>query len=137
MVEKENALDNIENGRYLLYFIEDRIVALTALTFNNEFRGIQISWTCTHPDFRHKGYMQELFKRLILSTDEDIYCNCWYIDNNAVNLKTLMKLFNFKLVIKDMFKRNIKHNCNIYKDCPYKKENCSCGNDLYLRKGIS
>lgn len=134
MVEQENAYDNIEKGRYLVYEVDNKIVALTALTFNNEFRGIQISWTCTHPDYRHRGYMQELFKRLVQTTDENIYCNCWYIEDKSVNLKSLMELFGFELVMTDIFKRNINHNCHFPKDCPYKKENCHCGNNLYMRK---
>ena len=136
MVEEnqDNAYKNIERGRYLLYIEDNKIVALSGLCFgtDSEFNGIQITWTCTDPEYRHRGYMQELFKRIVSSTDEAIYCSCWYIGDNDINLKILMKLFNFKEVM-PYLNRNIDHYCPHSLDCPYKKEHCYCGTKLYRR----
>ncbi len=133
MVVNEGAYDNIENGRYLCYVVDDKVVAITGFCHDDEFNGIQITWTCTHPDYRHRGYMQELFKRLLATTDERIYCSCWCIADTEANLFSIMKMFGFRKVMGDYKRRWIRHHCNCKTDCPYRRENCFCSNDLYLR----
>ena len=127
--------ERIESGRYLVYEEDGKIVALTGFCFDDEFRGIQITWTCTHPDYRHKGIMQKLFDRLLQTTDEDVYCSCWHIGDNDVNLHTLMQMYGFTRVVEHTESRDIQHNCPFPVDCPYRTDHCKCGNHLYLRKG--
>ena len=136
MVIDEGALKNIENGRYLCYIANGEIVAITGLCHDDEFNGIQISWTCTAPEHRHQGYMQALFKRLLATTDEDVYCSCWFIGDKPCNLHHIMDAFGFEKVVSKYKIREIEHNCpKAYREgCPYKSEKCICGNDLYVRK---
>ena len=60
MVEYENLED-----RYYLYFEDDTLVAMSGLTSNSEYEHLEIDWTYTHPEHRHKGYMQELFAEML------------------------------------------------------------------------
>lgn len=77
---KAQALENIE-GRYLVYTLDDKIVAMTGLSSNTLYNnGLEIDWTCTHPDFRQKGYMQELFRELLKDVKTDVYCSCWRLE---------------------------------------------------------
>jgi N-acetylglutamate synthase-like GNAT family acetyltransferase len=52
------------NGRYYLYFIDDKLVAMSGINPDSEYPSSEIDWTCTHPDYRHKGIMQELFSTM-------------------------------------------------------------------------
>ena len=136
--EKHGAYENIP-GRYLLYFDKwGRLVALTGLVHNSEFRsGAEITWTCTHPDYRHKGIMHELFERLLAVTDEDIYCSCWKLSfKDKINLHHLMNDFGFELVLESHKTAIYPHKCDIGEGCPYwGGEGCTCREDLYLRRG--
>lgn len=134
---KEGAYDHIP-GRYLLYFIENKLVAMTGLIHNADYRsGCEISWTCTHPEYRHQGLMMELFKRIVSTTDEDIYCSCWKVPaKERINLCHLMEAFNFELILEGHTKNQYPHKCSVGDSCPFfTGANCVCQQDLYVRKG--
>lgn len=136
--EHEGAYDNIP-GRYLLCFLEDKLVAMTGLIHNADYNsGCEISWTCTHPEYRHQGYMMELFERIVYTTDEDIYCSCWKIPTKEhINLHHLMKEFNFELVLDSHIRSQYPHKCKVGDTCPFfTGQGCVCQQDLYVRKGI-
>lgn len=50
---------------------------MTGLTSNSEYGHLEIDWTCAHPQYRHKGYMQALFVEMLKDAHDDIYCSCW------------------------------------------------------------
>ncbi len=138
MVENEGAYDGIGDGRYLVLVTKDgTIAALTGFQHHSDYPDIEITWTTTDKRFRHKGYMQELFKRLLQTTDQPVYCCCWRVaDADRVNLQTLMNMFGFKEVIHGMNKYRSEYICPGRKGCPYwckYKEDCYCAKDLYLR----
>lgn len=136
MVELEGAYEGIDRGRYLLAEIDGEIAAVTGLCFDEEFSGYQITWSCTKPEYRRKGIMTALIKRLIAVTDEDIYCSCWRIgENKRINLYMPMINNEFEKVVANTLTHSVNHNCDSKKDCPYRTKNCFCSNDLYLRKG--
>lgn len=138
----KNNLEPYESleGRYYLYFKENSLVAMTGLTSNSEYRHLEVDWTCTHPEHRHKGYMQELFTHMLTDVKEPIYCSCWRMPNkDKVNLHTIMRLFNFKEVVQSRVHWKIPHNCflDCKGGCSYcTGSNCECYEDLYLREGI-
>ena len=137
MVVYEGAYDGIPSGKYLLMFEEgtDLLVAISGLCHSDEFPGPQITWTCTRPEYRHKGLMQDLFKRFIYSTDQTLYCSCWRIGGNElVNLHTLMSLFGFEKVEVNYRVRS-GMLCPIREGCPYYNDHCRCYNDVFMRKG--
>ena len=127
------------NGRYYLYFESDTLVAMTGLTSDSEYGHLEIDWTCTHPEHRHKGYIQELFKEMLEDKKEDVYCSCWRLpSNDRVNLYTLMSLFGFEEVIQSRVHWKVPHNCfrNYEDGCVYCTGiDCECWEDLFLRKG--
>lgn len=138
MVEKEEAFDGIPKGKYLLMFNGDNneLCAISGLCHSDELPGPQITWSCTKPEYRHKGLMKELFRRVLATTDQDVYCNCWRIGaNDFVNLHTLMDLFGFVKIDSDVSSRE-SSTCPVKSQCPYYSSLCYCHNDTYLRKGI-
>lgn len=129
--------EHLQN-RYYLYFKDNNLVAMTGLTSNSEYGHLEIDWTCTHPKYRHNGYMQELFNVMLDNVREPVYCSCWRLQyNNKANLHTIMSLFNFKEVIHSRIHWKVPHNCfRCYKGgCSYcTGSDCECYEDLYLRK---
>lgn len=132
-LEPYNDLEN----RYYLYFKNNKLVAMTGLTSNSEYNHLEVDWTCTNPEYRHKGYMQKLFKEMLNGVKEDVYCSCWRLKDKAnANLHTIMKLHNFKLVIESRVHWKVPHNCfRSYNGGCSKCTglNCECYEDLYLR----
>ena len=126
--------DNLE-GRYLLALAGNQLIAMTGLWVYTVYpNGVEIDWTCTHPKYREQGIMSELFKRLVNSTDENIYCSCWRIDDQEdgkIKLRYIMSKYGFELVMPSVAHYHSKYLCHT---CPWKHENCQCYEDLYLRK---
>lgn len=127
------------NDRYYLYFEGDVLVAMSGLTSNSEYGHLEVDWTCTHPEHRHKGYMQEIFRKMLDDVHESVYCSCWRLPNkDKVNLHTLMSLFGFEEVIKSRVHWKVPHNCfrNYNGGCSCCTGiGCECYEDLFLRKG--
>ena len=126
------------NDRYYLYFEDDILVAMSGLTSNSEYGHLEIDWTCTHPEYRHQGYMQELFTEMLSNIHESVYCSCLRLCNcDRPNLHTLMSLFDFEEVIHSRVHWKVPHNC--FRDyvggCSYYTGiDCECYEDLFLRK---
>ena len=129
--------DNLDD-RFWLYFKDDELVAMTGLMDSKEYRALEVDWTCTHPDHRHKGYMQSLFREMLRGIEVPVYCSCWRMPGrDRVNLQTIMDMFDFKEVIKPRVTWNVPHNCsrNFAEGCVNcTGDNCICYEDLYLRK---
>ena len=47
---------------------------MSGLTSNNEYGHLEIDWTYTRPEHKHKGYMQELFAKMLNGVYESVYC---------------------------------------------------------------
>lgn len=127
-------IDNLQ-GRYLVVIEDGKLVAMSGLSSKTIYpNGVEVDWTCVDPDYRNKGIMKELFKRLVASTDENIYCSCWRVgDNEHVNLYKHMKMFGFEKIMD-----SIKHYTKgvLCFDCPCRQNDCTCYEDLYLRKEL-
>lgn len=135
--ENYDACTNLD-GRYLVYELMGSIVAMTGFYFHSKYPGVEIDWTCTHPDFRRRGYIHELFKRLVSTTDEDIYCSCWrYLGNDKVNLQSVMDAFGFICVMPECEHYSGQYNCTRVNGCinnHSESNQCECYEDLYLRR---
>lgn len=46
---------------------------MSGLTSNNEYGHLEIDWTYTRPEHKHKGYMQELFAKMLNGVYESVY----------------------------------------------------------------
>ena len=135
-------VNTASNNRYYLYFEGSTLLAMTGLMYSKEYRNFEVDWTCTHPDYRHKGYMQELFKEMLKDIDVPVYCSCWRApDKDRVNLHTIMFLFGFEEVIHSRVHWKVHHNCFLIQDgcsCThYTDADCNCYEDLFLRKGLN
>ena len=128
-------LDTLDN-RYYLLFDDDELVAMTGLIYSEEYMALEVDWTCTHPDYRHKGYIQRLFSEMLKDIDENVYCSCWRLNNkDKPNLYSIMKIFGFEKVIEPEHSYQASHNCHCPNDCKFSLGNsCVCWTDLYLRK---
>ena len=125
-------------GRYLVYELNGKLVAMTGLRWSKEYRAYEVDWTGTLPNCRHKGFMQELFKRMLYYVDYDVYCSCWRLsEGGKINLHTLMSMFGFEEVLKPRVSWDVRYNCSRRIDtCVYcVGDKCHCWEDLYLRRG--
>lgn len=149
---KQNYHRHLE-GRYLLLFEDGKLAAMTGVkkTAYGGKDSLAIELTCTRPECRHKGYMQELFNWIIdVNGDRDIYCSCWRMGNNlksqyrkdtdpslaianelpstlitygrtGVNLGSIMHLYGFEPVLEPREAFLYGHNCPFY---PNGKQDC-------------
>ena len=137
-IKNSEPYENLDD-RYFLYFKNDTLIAMTGLFTNSAYFHLEIDWTCTHPEYRHKGYMQKLFTEMLYDVHERIYCSCWRLPNNKMtNLHSIMSLFGFEEVIHSKVHWKVPINCfrNYEGGCSYcTGSNCECYKDLFLRKG--
>lgn len=125
--------DNL-NGRYLLAFDNNTLVAMTGLIDCGFYNGPEIDWTCIRKEYEGHGIITKMIETVIKDVKSDIYCSCWRLyDNQEVNLHHAMNKLGFELVNKEHKKFNAEHyNCkNI---CKGYKENCKCYEDLYIKR---
>lgn len=136
-----DCLENL-NGRYLLAFESDDLIGMTGLNYNSQKKRYEIDWTGTHPEYRNKGVMHELFNHICALTDEDIYCSCWrHQGSDRINLYSIMRDFGFREVVKPALTHDSLYNCIsgsgycvAQKVVDGNREHCRCYEDLYLRE---
>lgn len=123
------------DDRYYLLFDDGILVAMTGLSYSDEYEALEVDWTCTHPDYRHKWYMQMLFSRMLASINEDVYCSCWRLSTKKVpNLDSLMIMFGFEKVMDCRHHWQAPYNCHCSNTCKFSRGlECDCYEDLYLR----
>lgn len=132
--ERPQALQDIE-GRYLLCFDGDRLVAMSGCNLSCNYNGFEIDWTCTTKEYEGQGIMTELFRRVLDGVNEAVYCSCWHMENlPECNLVRLMSRFGFVPAIKERLKHDTYHNncASICVMCKG-KERCRCCEDLYVK----
>lgn len=132
-MQKYGALENLE-GRYLLAFSEDKVVAMVGLKSDSGFNGCEIELVCVHPEYRKNGIAVRMIAEVIRDIKTDIYILCLRLHNNSdITLKYAMNLLGFKCVMKG-YRRYESICSDRCVECIYRKEDCSCGEDLYVRK---
>lgn len=120
--------------RYSLAFDDNKLIAMTGITDDCVYDGLEVDWTCVHPDYRHLGLVTDMLRELIPSNcDKDIYCSCWKT-SDKINLYHAMKEFGFELSVENY--RTYESNSEACKICVNngKIENCHCSEDLYIKK---
>lgn len=136
IAENGGALSWIDN-RYILCVIDDKIVACTGILplEKSDYNGYEITWTCTHPDYRHNGHIVDMLKICEdeLNDNLPIYCDCWHLaDREYANLHNALTQRGFRKIIDARVRRVHPHNLECI-DCLYKKKNCKCSGDLYQK----
>ena len=129
-------LKNLKN-RYFLKIVDNKVVAMSGLNSDIPYgKGVGIDWTCTHPDYRHHGYMYEIFEKMIPLANEDIYCSCWHLENKEKpELYYLMQEFSFECIqVAHKIGKVGECMCFNKTDCVNYHSKCSCQEDLYVRR---
>jgi GNAT superfamily N-acetyltransferase len=131
-----SATKNI-NGRYLMCFDGSIPVGLTGLGWSKTHKCMEVDYTAVIYSYRKRGIPEELFRRLISSTDERIICYCWRIGDKQINMHKVMEKFGFKLVLKDSMRLKYGYNCGLCAgSCRgYYDKNCECAEDMYELSG--
>ena len=136
ILELDDALGGIENGRYLLALDGKEIIALCGINESDYYNSLEVDYVGTKKEYRNQGIMTWLFEHELdrVGEDIDVYCSCWGMYDRDVNLKHIMKRFGFELVTPHAVtvSSNYRRNCEFCIE--YRKE-CYCREDLYLRKG--
>lgn len=122
------------DGRYSLAFDDDKLIAMTGLTSDCVFKGLEVDWTCIHPDYRHSGLITSMLRNLIANnSDKDIYCSCWRT-TDKIHLYYAMKELGFQLLTENFKVYNgDSEACEV---CVNRRENCHCTEDLYIRRKV-
>lgn len=129
----KNDVYNELDGRYLLAFDGDILVAMTGLRDVGFYKGPEIDWTCIRYEYEGRGLITDMISRVIDGVEQDVYCSCWRIgDSDDINLKHAMKNLGFQLAIPCYKKSNSKYmKCkNI---CVNASDSCCCYEDLYIK----
>lgn len=128
-------------GRYLLAILDDEIIAMSGIIYNDIYKCFELDWTTTEPKYRGQGVMLELLSRLISTTDEKIVCSCWRLrDNKRANLHSLMKYFGFKEIMRPRSAWDTRVCSTEYcETCVGRREKdgyCKCYEDLWIREAL-
>lgn len=129
-------LTDLEDRYYLLFDEYGTLVAMTGLCYSDEYEALEVDWTCTHPNYRHRGYMQMLFQEMLKDVNEDVYCSCWRLSTKTTpNLYSIMYMFGFQKVVDHRHHWQTPYNCHCSETCKFGRgQGCDCYEDLYLRK---
>lgn len=126
------------NGRYLLAFDGDELVAMTGINSETTYAGSEVDWTCTRPDKRGLGLMTVMFGYLLKKVKEDVYCSCWRFVDSPINLRSQMCTFGFEPVLVPRVqcdsrysKTCVPEKCKAYREI---KGSCHCYEDLYVKR---
>lgn len=131
---RDGSLLNL-NGRYYLAFNElGELVAMTGISSNTKFNGLEVDWTCTHDDYIRKGVITDMIRVLIKDVKEDVYCSCWRWDGQPINLRHTMVTLGFMPVLVPRIAQSTQYS-NCAGICThYNGGVCKCFEDLYVRR---
>lgn len=132
-IHDKNAL----NHKYYVYEEKGKIVAMSGLVYDCHDLTLWVNWTCTHPSYRHKGYMHAIFTEMLKDVDEDVQCSCWRLPyKDKINLYNVITSFGF---VEDVLSNRTHEAQNRTCKCPerdcvcYRGEFCKCYEDLWIR----
>lgn len=121
---------------------DNKIVAVSQIIKPEDtiYNGYEIGYTCTDLNYRKKGISTTLISNMIkdIPNGTNIFGSCWRIRNNDINMKSVMRILDFKLVQQS----RVWYDSNYNKDCctcPMREDNkvCKCYEDLYMFKKIN
>ncbi len=138
IAESFGALSPIK-GRYFVAEADHKIVAISGILplARSDYHGYEITWTCSHPNFRRRGLVVDILRLCehFLPNDHlPLYCSCWRVKDNAdINMKFVMQKLGMHLVFQNRLNRMYIHNkeCS---DCHYSEDSCHCCEDLYMKE---
>lgn len=134
-----NYLDILGNN-YVVAECDGKVVAVTGVVDNdycNYVDAYEVTWTATHPEYRHQGIMPKLLRYAIEERSDKskrVYCSCWRIKDQDINLKRTMQELGFTLVYKARTYYKFPYY-SVCRGCVYNTgAPCECYEDLYVYK---
>jgi GNAT superfamily N-acetyltransferase len=124
-------------GRYLLAFDGEKVVGMTGLNKSGYYNGLEVDWTCVKEDYKRQGIMTQMFEVLFQNCQSDVYCSAWHLSGkDRANLHSILARFGFVIAIPEYKKADTRYFAckEICKN--YNGGDCSCLEDLYVRKII-
>ena len=131
--------NSFEDGLYILAEEEGEIIGMTGIKEQScRLKGAEVMWTGVRPDYRCKGLITQLLRTEVerLSPSRDIFCLCWRINDDKINLHHAMSVLGFEEITKGYEVCWSDYASLCANDCVMYKSGCRCWNDLYLRKGV-
>lgn len=129
---------DVRGNNYVVAECDGKVVAVTGVVDNdycNYSNAYEVSWTATHPAYRHRGIMPKLLRYAIETRDDKnkcVYCSCWRVGDSDINLIRSMKELGFTLV----YKARTHYVSPYYHVCQGCVCNtgapCECYEDLYI-----
>lgn len=122
-------------GHYVVAEKSGEIVAVTGILppEKSNFVGYEINWTCTKPEFRHKGLCKSLLELEIKETLPDnvpLFCEAWRIGSGLANLHGVLTSLGFRQVSENWWSSSDSQTCCFA--CPMKQgEHCICHTDIW------
>lgn len=135
MAERMGALLNLSD-RYYVALYEGKIISVTGIIGpeKSDYQGYEITWTCTTRQHRQNGLVSHMLRQAIDDLPKDdlpIYCSCWRIKSDPINMKYVMNSIHMERCMTDIARRSAVHTVDC-RSCPYYEKECSCVNDLYV-----
>lgn len=65
-------------------------VAIIGLNESDTYRGLEVDWSCVALHYRGHNIMAIMLKRLLTTAKKDVYCSCWRVLDNPINLHKSM-----------------------------------------------
>lgn len=131
---KYGALLNLED-RYLLAFDGKRLIAMTGVSSDTFYNGLEVDWTCVDSEYRKQGVITNMLKTCLENCTRPVYCSCWKLPSSSeVNLYHAMRELNFVQILPEVKVYNSEY-FNICQDCIQYKPGtpCECIERLYVR----
>lgn len=133
--------DNLE-GRYLLAVMDDKVVGMSGIGKpENEYCGLEVDWTCVHPDYRKQGIVTALLSELLAAKSESsyegrIYYSAWrtWDRPGKERMDGVLAKMGFQRAVVNEFNWVNGHNCRFScrEQCVHYQKGCSCGQDLWV-----
>ena len=133
--------DNLD-GRYLLAVADGTVVGMSGICDpDNEYCGLEVDWTCVHPDYRKQGIVTSLLDELLARTSESgykghIYYSAWrtWDRPGKERMDGILTKLGFHRAVDNEFNWVNGHNCrySCKEQCVHYQKGCSCGQDLWV-----
>ena len=131
---REDVLVNLPGRYYLAIDSNNEIVAMTGLSRNTKYNGLEIDWTCVDYRYCNRGLITHMIRTLITNVDKDVYCSCWRISSKPINLRHAMITLGFTPAIIGRVSQSTEF-CNCGNKCVvYNGGICKCYEDLWVRR---
>ena len=130
-------LNDIEGRYFVAVNGDNKIIAMTGVNDTKYYKGLEVDWTCSHPDYSGHRLITLMLHYLLKDCKQDVYCSCWRLEGHTINLRHAMEYNDFKPAILSRMSADTRYVGVCCEKCvcyDTSKEYCKCYEDLYYRK---